>query len=129
MERYPECRVDTWGKGASAPSDVRITESRLECAVSNLIGEMPFLWLEADDPPGPESYRAYIERNSIALLSNYDRTYADPPSDSWLGSCSPREKVRHSGLWNQRHVEEDYDPGFLLELENLVALQVGKGGK
>ena len=90
---------------------------------------MPFLWLEADDPPGPKSYRAYIERNSIALLSSYDRTYADPPSDNWLGICSPRKKVRHSGLWNQRHVEEHYDPGFLLELENLVALQVGKGGR
>ena len=129
IERDPECRVDTWGKGPSAPSDVRIAESRLERAVSSLIGEMPFLWLEVDDSPGPESRRAYIERNSIALLSNYSGAHADPSPDNWLGNCSPRKKVRLSGLWNQRHVEEDYDPGFLLELENLVSRQVEKGGR
>jgi hypothetical protein len=35
---------------------------------------MPFLWLAADDDPGPSSQRAYIERNAIALLSKFRRT-------------------------------------------------------
>ena len=127
IARYPECTIGTWGKGDSAPSNVRVAESELERQVSSVIGEMPFLWLEVDDPPGPGNRRGYIERNSIALLSSYNRPHGDPPSDDWLGLHCPREKVRHSGLWNQKHVEEDYDPRFLPELENLVARQVGEG--
>lgn len=128
MERNPEYRVDTWGKGQSAPRDVRADESELERMVSRKIGELPFLWLEVNDQPSPKSRRAYIEKNAIALLSRYDRTHVDPASNDWLGNYSPREKVSRSGLWNQRHVEEDCDTGFLTELERLVAQQVAKGG-
>lgn len=127
IERYPECSVATWGEGDSAPKDVREEEIELEQQVSQMIGEMPFLWLEIDDPPGPGSHRRYIEKNAIALLSGYNRPHIDPPSDSWLGLHCPRGKVRNSGLWNQRHVKDDYDPGFLSEFENLVARQTGKG--
>jgi hypothetical protein len=42
----------------------------LELDVSTYIGAMPFLWIDVDDEPSPRSLRAYIERNSIALLSN-----------------------------------------------------------
>ena len=125
--RYPECSIGTWGEGSSAPREIRVAESELERRVSIVIGEMPFLWLEVDDPPGPENRRGYIERNSIALLSSYIHPHGDPPSNDWLGLYCPREKVRRSGLWNQKHVEEDYDPEFLSELENLVALQVREG--
>ena len=129
MERYPDCRVDTWGKGSSAPADVRAAEFELERMVSHVIGEMPFLWLEIDDEPGPESHRNYIKRNAIAMLSSYDGVPVDPPSDDWLGNRSPREKISRSGLWNQKHVEDDYDPGFLSELEDLVSRQVGEGDR
>ena len=69
IAHHPECAIGTWGKGSSAPSDVCAAEFELEQAVSSIIGEMPFLWLEVDDPPGPRSRRGYIERNAIALLS------------------------------------------------------------
>jgi hypothetical protein len=83
---------------------------------------MPFLWLEVDDPPGPASLRGYLERNSIALLSNLGKPHLDPPSPGWRGRSCDRGKalVRDSGLWNQRHVDEAYDPAFLDVLARLV---------
>ena len=87
---------------------------------------MPFLWLDIDDPPGPESRRACVEVNSIALLSNYERTAVHPPSRAWLGLHCPRETVRGSGLWNQRHVELAHDPAFLDILDDLIVRQVGR---
>ena len=83
---------------------------------------MPFLWLGIDDEPGPASLRGYIERNSIALLSNYDQPDSpiDPPSAEWLGQWADREQVRRSGLWNVNHVTEDYDPDFLDMLEQPI---------
>lgn len=126
MERDPECQINTWGKGASAPADMRAAESELERAVSRSISEMPFLWLEVDDLPGPKSLRNYIKRNVVALLSGYNRVPTDPPSDGWLGNHSPREKINRSGLWNQEHVKDDYDSRFLSVLEELVARQIGK---
>ena len=110
----------TWGKGSSAPRDVRQSEHPLEQAVSKVIGEMPFLWLAVNDDPGPASLRGYIERNSIALLSNSDKESLDPPSRYWRGHFCNRERVRNSGLWNQNHVDERYDPEFLDTLERLI---------
>ncbi len=110
----------TWGKGNNAPKEVKEREHPLEQAVSAVIGDMPLLWLAVDDEPGPTSLRGYIERNAIALLSNYGREPVDPPSPKWLGHHSDREKVRESGLWNNNHVDESYDPAFLDRLESLI---------
>lgn len=129
MARHPEYAIRTWGKGDSAPPDVRAAESELERRVSRAIGEMPFLWLEVDDPAGPRSFRGYIERNTISLLSNFNRPPVNPPSDDWLGLHCPRNKVQCSGLWNQEHVEDNYDPGFFTEFENLVARQIEQTGR
>ena len=74
---------------------------------------MPFTWLSIDDPPGTGSERGYIERNSIAMLSNAGKESVDAPSAEWLGRHSGRGPVRASGLWNNNHVEEAYEPGFL----------------
>src|SRR5207302_379079 len=89
----------TWGKGSTAERQVRSVELALEREVSRVIGDMSFLWLDIEDEAGPESQRGYIERNSIALLSNYNKPAIDPPSTCWLGSHSDRERVRRSGLW------------------------------
>lgn len=110
----------TWGSGSSAPREIREREEPLESLVSLKVGEMPFLWLAIEDAPGPDSLRGYIERNSIALLSNSGRQAIDPPSNGWLGHHSDRERVRVSGLWNQNHVDEAYDPEFLGMLKHLV---------
>lgn len=118
--RDPHVGIDTWGRGSSAPRAVRDREATLERLVSNEIGEMPMLWLRVDDPPGPDSMRGYVERNAIALLGNHDRGIVDPPSEGWLGRNCPRERVHRSGLWNQRHVDEEYDPEFLPKFEEMV---------
>jgi hypothetical protein len=110
----------TWGNKSSAPREIRERELELERAVSGVIRAMPFLWLAVEDKPGPQSLRGYIERNAIALLSNYGRPPLDPPSDNWLGRWCDRERVRNSGLWNSNHVDETFDPAFLVSLEELV---------
>jgi hypothetical protein len=88
--------------------------------VSRVIGAMPFLWLAINDEPGAESLRGHIERNTIALLSNFGRKPLDPPSAGWLGHYCDRERVRKSGLWNSNHADERYDPAFISALEQLV---------
>lgn len=111
----------TWGKGNNAPADIRAGELTMEREVSKVIGAMPFVCLALDDEPGRESLRGYIERNAIALLSNFGKKPLDPPSAGWLGHACNRERVRKSGLWNQNHVEEAYDPAFLGCFEKLVS--------
>jgi len=117
--------VPTWGKGASAPLELRLNkdaqelEAHYERTVSNYIGEMTVLWVNISDDAGPSSSRAYIERNAIALLSN-KLSPLDPSSNSWLGRYSPREGVRLSSLWNLNHINEKYDPLFLNEFANIV---------
>ena len=101
-------------------SKISEAEAALESRVNDYIGQMPFLWLNVDDPPGPASIRGLIERNAIALLSNYRSPAPDCPSTDWLGHYSDRERVRISGLWNNNHVEEPYDPGFLNEMESRI---------
>lgn len=115
-----DLKFPTWGSGSSAPREVCDSEVPLEQQVSRTIGEMPFLWLAIEDDPGAASLRGYIERNSIALLSNFGRHPIDPPSPGWLGHHSNRDRVRSSGLWNQNHVDEAYDPAFLDILSRLV---------
>jgi hypothetical protein len=110
----------TWGIGNTANRVVRDGETDLERKVSEVIGNMRFLWLAIEDELGPESRRGYVERNSIALLSNYKKPPLDPPSPTWLGHYCTRERVRKSGLWNQNHVDETYDPTFLDTLTELV---------
>ena len=112
---------DSWDdRRDSASPEVREREQPLERAVSEVIRNMPFLWLSVEDEPGPQSLRGFIERNAIALLSNYGRPPIDPPSDSWLGIYCTRNRVRTSGLWNSNHVDESYDPAFLDTLALLV---------
>ena len=63
----------------------------------------------------------YIERNAIALLSNFGKVPLDAPSAGWLGHSCNCERGRLSGLWNSRHVNEPYDPEFFPCLTQLIA--------
>lgn len=117
-DTHREC--STWGKGSTAKGDTRLREEPIEQEVSAIIRNMPFLYLGIDDEPSPASLRGVIERNSIALLSNYQKTSLDSPTQGWRGHRCDREKVRLSGLWNQNHVDESYDPAFLQMLETLI---------
>ncbi len=111
-----------WGSGNSAAPAERKKERNLEKTVSQTIGEMTLLWLKVNDEPGSDSLRGFIEKNAIALLSNFERQPLDPPSDNWLGNLCPKNLVRQSGLWNQNHVDECYDPTFLDTLETQIKL-------
>ncbi len=110
----------TWSHGSSGSPEARTAEYPLEVMVSDHIRSMPFLWLKVDDEPSPDSMRKYIEKNSIALLSNHERQPVDSPSPDWLGHYCSNPAVRASGMWNVDHVTEGYDPAFLETLAVLV---------
>lgn len=114
-EEYPH-----WGKESSAGRNRRLDELELERRVSDYIRDLPFLWINVDDEPGQDSDRAYIERHTIALASNYQKEPIDPRSDSWIGQASPRNEISDSGLWNINHVAENYGPVFLDSLETAI---------
>lgn|GEM_PF-628488 len=114
--RHPP--LSSWGDGSSASHEVTVLEEPLEQAVSTYVGQMPFLWLDADDEPSAQSVRGYIERNSIGLLSH--AVSIEPPSAGWLGRHAADERIRKSGLWNVNFVGDAYDPGFLDVFERLV---------
>lgn len=114
-DEYPK-----WSVGSSAGRDLRLDELDMERRVSEYIRDLPFLWIAVDDKPGPNSDRAYIERNAIALVSNFQKESIDSRAKDWLGEHSPSRKIRHSGLWNVNHVDEEYDAMFLDRLEEAV---------
>jgi hypothetical protein len=114
-EQYPE-----WGVGSSAGREMRLDELEMERRVSEYIRELPFLWVDVDDEPGPDSDRAYIERNAIALVSNFGKESIDPRDEGWLGHYSPVTDIKRSGQWNINHIEEEYDPEFLQTLEQYI---------
>ena len=132
LARRGDCPLPpSWGVDADAqtaaqrlrlasPAAVKDAEADLERRVSAYIGQMPFLWLDVPDAPGPRSARGRIERHTIALLSHARAAAADRPSANWLGVHSDRLLVRKSGLWNSKHVEEDTAAGFLSEMTALV---------
>jgi hypothetical protein len=116
---YPD-----WGRRWSSidrdRGAVRDEEYPLERRVSTYIRDQPFLPIALDDEPGPDSDRAFVERNVIALLSNFERSTVDPRTDDWLGRHSRSRAIRESGLWNVDHVDERYDPAALDRLERAV---------
>lgn len=117
----------TWGKGQSAPAEVRSAEEEIELAVSEHIGEMPVVWLEVADESSADSDRAYIERNFISLLAGPTGPL-DLPSGNWLGRWSSREAITYSGLWNVNHVYEEFDARSLDVFEQYIEIAEGRCG-
>ena len=111
-----------WKLFGSSWRETNIAAVEIEALVSRHICAMPFLWLNVDDTPGPDSLRSFIKRNAVALLSGYCEPALDPPSQDWLGSRVGPDHylVRASGLWNQKHVDQPYAPSFLDEMEKRV---------
>jgi hypothetical protein len=120
INKYGFKEFSKWGIGSSASSSIRDKEYSLEVRVSKKIGSMPFLWLKAEDKSGPDSIRKFIERNSLALLSNYDRQPNDLPSEKWIGKYCSNDRICRSGLWNVDHIDESYNPKFLDAMEQLI---------
>jgi len=121
--KYNGLYVNSWGVGQSAPKEIRKSELEIEQKVSNHIGKMKILWLAVSDASSSHSDRAYLEKNIIGLLSQY-QTFYDPPSETWLGLFSPDERIKKSGLWNLNYLGYEYDRHSLNILEEYVNISV-----
>jgi hypothetical protein len=122
---HGEISTPTWGNGQTAAAEIRCSEAALEKVVSDYIGRMSLLWISIADEPRASSDRAFIEQNSIALLSGKTGPI-DRATQNWLGTWSAREAIRKSGLWNVNYVEDDYDPRFLETMAVYVDVTLGK---
>lgn len=78
-------------RGNSATKDIRTAEVERERAMSQVIGKMPLLWLSIGDEPGPDSLHGKIERNSIALLSNFNKAPLDLSSHALAWATALRK--------------------------------------
>lgn len=105
----------TWGKGQNASKDIREKEAFVEHLVSEYIGRLGVIVLDVDDLPAATSVRAFIEKNSISLLSSMNASFNFPSLD-WLGNHSPRKEIIDSALWNINYINSDYDRKYLKEL-------------
>lgn len=119
QDEYPSWD-DRWSSISRERDEVRDEEYSLEKRVSQFIRKQPFLWVNIDDEPSKHSDRATVEKNAIALLSNFEKEPIDPCSKDWLGKESPKKEIRKSGLWNVNHVDESYSSDFLDLLEEKV---------
>lgn len=115
-DEYPH-----WGTGSTADRERRLAELEHERRVSEYVRDLPFLWVDIDDEPGPESDRASVERNAIALVSNYGKAAIDTRNGGWLGRDSPRDEIAESGLWNIDNVGEAHEAAFLDRLAGAVS--------
>lgn len=115
---YPSWEdIDTYN------TSIRQEEHPLEIKVSDIISNMPFLWIPTDRSTRPDQLNQFIKRNVVALLSNYSAQIAlDAPSPAWLGHYCPNDAIRLSGLWNHRSVDVTCNPRFLNYLGKLVQL-------
>ena len=87
--------------------------------ISRYIGQMPFLWVNVDGE-GSHQLRRRIERNSIAMLSDFNGNATDKHSKQWLGNFSCNEAVKRSGLWNVQHTKHGYSRSFLTALRTCI---------
>ena len=86
-------------------------------------------WLEAWE--SAQSGRFEDLEADLGMLSEEQwNTMVKAAEDAWEKVRDyPKERVRRSGLWNQRHADEAYDPAFLPALEALVGVHVAAGGR
>jgi hypothetical protein len=126
--RDPAVAVASWAVGSNVPRSVRERERPLEALVRETIGRMRVLALAVDDQPDPYSLRAYVVRNTIALLANSNGAAIDGASPDWLGRDCPCSLVPGSGLWNTEPHVDAAAPAFLDILEFLVE-QTCVGGR
>lgn len=118
----------TWGTGQNTSKEIREKEHFLEKLVSEYIGQLGIIVLDVDDPPSATSSRAYIEKNSIALLSSLNSSF-NFSTINWLGNFSPRNEIIDSCLWNINYICSDYDPNFIQTLEHYIDVSVEKYNK
>jgi hypothetical protein len=105
--------------------DHREAELRVERAVSDYIGRMHLLWVAVPTRNDGTSDRGLIEANSIALLSVAAGS-CELASPGWLGHHAPSSAVGSSGLWNVRHIADEYSPKALDVVKTYVEAHPGQ---
>ena len=87
--------------------------------VSEYIGQLGVIVIDVDDLPSANSVRSYIEKNSIALLSNLNYSFNFSTID-WLGNFSHRNEIKGSCLWNINYINSDFDPHLMVVFEQYL---------
>lgn len=103
---------NTWGIGQSASKETREQEQTIEHLVSDYIGQLGIIVLDVDGLSSATNQRAFIEKNSIALISSLNSSFNFSSVD-WLGNHSPRKEISDSCLWNINYIDSHYDNSFL----------------
>lgn len=88
MRRDPSLAISSWDSDRPNDASMRIAEKQHEAQVSDYLGQTSLLFLPIDDPPGSDSLRGLIERNTIALLSNYVAPSGIEPNQTGLVSTA-----------------------------------------
>ena len=103
-------------------------DHRHSACITDHMGKTRFLWVRIDGDDG-HIKRQRVEKNAIALLSDFHGSASDKQSSSWLGRhrvnpCDVKrnhEKLAKSGLWNVDFVgKKIYKPSFLDDLQDAV---------
>ena len=69
----------------SKSEETRECEQPLEMAVSQVIGEMPFLWLAVGDKKGPASLHGYPAHGSVIIATERSTSILNYPGfPTWL---------------------------------------------
>jgi hypothetical protein len=113
---------DLWDvKGKMIDKSVRLRERELEQLVSAYLQDMEFTVLEVPGDSSKTNDRAFIERNTISLLSNFYGHSPHKSSSKWLGHLTNEPLVQQSGLWNRDHVDiRDNDSDYLARFRKYV---------
>ena len=114
---------ETWGKGKIAPSNAKSMEKDVELLVSDYIGKLGVIVIDADGYPSSTSIRAFLEKNSISLLSACNSSF-NFATISWLGNYSIKEEIRRSCLWNVNHINAHFDNTFLNSLQQQAEITI-----
>jgi len=121
-EEYPY-----WGvPHRDLPDDIETTplreqEHRLKTRISKYIRQLPFLVTDVPGEAGPDSERAVLEKNLIALMAHARRTNPELRKTEWLGAHSPHTEIAKAGLWNIDHVNAFYSGDVVSTTDKFVS--------
>lgn len=108
--------INSWGQKKNKTG----LEVDIEREVTSYLSKQLFMVVEVPGESFKDNDRAFIEKNAIGLLSNYQREEIDPVNSLWLGKSSGIYKVSQSGLWNSDHVDFKDLNNFLPRLQRYV---------
>mgnify|MGYP001644117799 CR=1 FL=1 len=113
MAKNKDPYLDTWEVDTTTPENRNKVQAQLnpaheqqitQQAVTHIREKISFVVFEIKLEEGK---RTDWERRIIATLAKAAKDGFIEPSQGWLGNFSPDPKVRQSGLWQSKHLNED----------------------